>query len=674
MFIPDIPGVSRRQALGAMGAAGAAGLAGCSGGNEGTETSESTPTPTSGTQDQVTPSQTRYEQLPVGGDLVVSSTSTPSGLNPLRISDTTTDFRVNLMFDYNGGTYDRETFLPRLFSDWELADSNDVVEYTLHEGLEFGDPEGRFDDPELTAEDFIYFLNELALLSGDEDWYGFQDTASYRIGADSELVSFEKTGTYSLRAELPVTKPTWLHEDPLFFNYPLPKEFLQEYREAEDAEGLDQDPYVTEARYSQGNLGRYQFVRWQRDSEMVFERNPDYYAREKIGQFRQVDYSKAPYFDTVTIQQFKESATQLSALRSGDIAFSGIDSSKVPNFQGQDDDGIELFLSPFDNSVFWLNINHRINGWEPLRNGDHNHDAATVRRAIGNVYDPATVIEEAHNGLGNRIKTMHARWGPYYPPDEDLPSIGGDLEQARTLLEEGTSSDWGYNDSGEFVGPDGEQLQLRGVRTTGSPAIEIEAQFVKSRLEQIGIQYTIESVQWASLLQNYAQNSVENVDGVSAGDLPDWAPNTAFNGGPWNQAASNEPWDLMHGLGFSTSPFAPWGTVRVTMGEDQSFNLWGYHQDEFDISGRVAELSTASDRETVQSGMTELFQFLAEDQPVIFKYTPAGVTGYRDRIQGIVGNTDVENFDYRAESFFQDSVFDDPYTLYAFEDDYLDNQ
>ena len=654
--------------MGAIGAAGAAGLAGCSG-EQGTDTPSdtpsATPTPTD-TVGQQTPTTSRYEQLEVGGDLVISTTSTASSLNPFRADDTTTSGRINLLFDYPGGTYDPDTFLPGLFKSWELADSNDVVEYELHEGLEFGDPDGRFDRTELTAEDFIYTLNNLVLLTGDEDWYGYTDTSQYQIGPDSELVSFEKTGKYSLRAELPVTKPTWIHEDPMLFQWVLPKQFIKSYREDEDVEGFDQDEYITKAKYSYGNLGRFEFDRWKRDSEFVVTRNPDWYKREKVGKFNAVDYSKAPYFESVTIQLFEESSTQLSALKSGDIAWAGIPSGKVANFKGKDNDGISTYLSPFDNSVFWLNINHRINGWEPLRNGDHNHDSRKVRYAIGNAYNPETLIEQAHNGLGQRIKTMHARWGPYYPDPDSLASIGGDLEEARQLLEEGTSSDYGYTNDGTFVGPDGEQVRLKGVRTTGTPSIEIEASYTKSRLNKLGIQYDIEALQWSTLLGNYAQNSVSNTDGVSESDLR-WGPVGPFNGGPWDQSTSAKDWDLMHGLGFSTSPYAPWGTVRVTMGEQQSFNLWGYHQDELNIGEKVGNLSTAEDKETIQQGMTELFQFLANDQPLIFKYTPAGVTGYRDRVAGIVGERDVDGFDYRAKSYWQDIVFDDPTTLYAFE-------
>ncbi len=640
-----------------------AGLAGCasSGGDEtATPTDSATPTP-SPTVGQSTPTENVYQQLEVGGSAVLMSTSRASSLNPFRSDDTTTAGRINLLFDYPGGTYDRETFLPGLFKSWELSDSNDVVEYELYEGLEFGGDFG-----EVTAEDYIYALNNLLLLTGDDDWYGYTDTSQYRIGAENELISFEKTGTYSLRAELPVTKPTWLHEDPMKFQWVLPKDFLQQYIESQDQEGLDQDPYITEAQYGEGNLGRYRLVEWNRDSEMVFERNPDWHARENIGQFNAVDYSKAPYFEEVTIQAIDEAATRVAALQSGEVDYGGLPDNRVANFRGENNDNLDLQLAPFDGGVFWLNINHRINGWEPLRNGDHNHDSQMVRYAIGEAYDPTTLIEEAHRGLGLRLQTMHPQWGPYYPEGDGLVDFEGDLEQARTMLEEGTSSEFGYTNDGTFVNGEGNQVRLQGVRTTGNPAIETEAQFMQQRLEQLGIQYDVESLQWASLLQNYAQNSVENREGVESGDL-DWGPIGPFNGGPWDQAVSANDWDLMHGLGFSTSPFAPWGTVKVTMGEQQSFNLWGYHQDEIDIAQRVDDLSTASDRETIQSGMTDLFQFLAEDQPLIFKHSPVAVTAYQDYVNGVVGEQDVDGYDYRLESYFQDIVFDDPITLYAFE-------
>lgn len=632
----DVP-FRRRKVLQTAGVLGAAGLAGCSTNTDKTPTDGST-----GTGD--TPSPTDVPERTVGGEYVFGSTSTPSGFNPLRVSDTTTSLRVNMVYDYPGGTYDDSTFLPGLLKSWELTDNNQTVKYELQDGLEFGGDYGQ-----LTAEDVVYNLNELMLLTGDDDWYGFTDTNFYQIGPDSELIEFEQTGDLTFEATLPVSKPVWLHEDPLRYQWFLPKEFLQPYVESQDAEGLDKDPYVTEAQYSTGNLGPYQFDSWNRNSQMVFTRNPDYYRREAIGQFENLDYSESPYWERLTFQQFEESSTALSALETGEIDAAEIPDTKVQNWRNKQ--STKLYESPFDNGVFWLNLNHRINGWDPIR------ESREVRYALGNIYDPDTIIEEAYNGLAVPLRTFHPSWGPYYPPDDQLTSLPGDLEKAKQQLESGTSDEYGY-DGDRFMGPDG-QVELSMVRTTGNPSVEVAANYLKQRLNQAGIKSSIEAKQWSTLLQNYAMNSADNVDDV---DEPDWSIGP-FNGGPWDQSASSEQWDIMLGLGFSTSPYAPWSAVRSTLDEKGSFNLWGYTQDEYDIASFIGEASTADSRDKLESMMTELFAFISEDMPFIFTSSGYEVWGYQNDIIGLPGQkTDSGR---KSTDYFMDLNEADPYRLYA---------
>ncbi len=631
----------RRKVLQTAGALGAAGLAGCSTNTDATDSPTDAGGGGGGTD---TPTRTDPPEKVVGGDMVYASTSTPSSLNPYRVDDTTTGARVNKMLDYPGGGAGTESFDPGWLKSWELSEDSTVVDYELHEGLEFGGEYG-----ELTAEDVIFSLNELMLLTGDDDWYSYTDTDFFMIGPDSEMIQFEQTGELTFRANLPVSKANWLHEDPLLGTWFLPKEFVKPYRRSEDADAMDKDSYITDAVYSRGNLGPYEFDEWERNSRMAFTRNDDYYRRDKVGEANGVDYSKSPYWDTLTYQQFDESSTALSALKTGEVDLAGVPDTKVSNFRG--DDSTQLYESPFDNGVFWLNLNHRANGWAPIR------DSRKVRYAIGNAFDPDTIIEEAYNGLAVPLRTFHPSWGPYYPSEDQLTSLPGDLEKARTQLEEGTGSEYGYEGE-KFMGPDG-QVELSMVRTTGNPSVEISANFLKQRLSKLGIESTIEAKQWSTLLADYAANSADNVDSV---DEPDFNIGY-FNGGPWDQAVSNEQWDIMLGLGFSTSPYAPWSAVKSTLDVQGTFNLWGYHQDEYDMSAFIGEASTAKDQETVQEKMTEIFSFISKDMPFIFTSSGYNVTGLSDEIIGIPGKETDDG--YKSTSYWQDVIEAAPERLYA---------
>ena len=637
----DVP-FRRRRVLQTAGVLGAAGLAGCS---TNTDQNETGTGPGGGTDgDGSTPSPTEMANREVGGEFVVASVSNPSGFNPLRVGDTTTAGRVNRVYDYPGGALDGETFAPGLLKSWELSSDNKKVTYELFDGLQFGGDYGQ-----LTAEDVVYNLNELMLLTGDDDWYGFTDTQFYQIGPNAELIQFEQTGKLTFEATLPVSKPVWLHEDPLLDQWFLPKEFLKPYVDKQDVKGLDKDPYLTEAKYSTGNLGAYEFDSWTRNSQMVFKRNDAYYRREKIGEVGGLNYSESPYWETLSYQQFDESATALSALETGEVDMAGIPDTKVKNWRTKQ--STMLYESPFDNGVFWLNLNHRINGWDPIRS------SRKVRYAIGNIYDPKTIIAEAYNGLAVPLRTFHPSWGPYYPPEDKLTSLPGDLEKAKTQLEEGTSDEYGYEGE-KFMGPDG-QVELSIVRTTGNPSVEVAANYLKQRLAKAGIKSSIEAKQWNTLLSNYAMNSPDNVEGVSE---PDWSVGQ-FNGGPWDQSASKEQWDIMLGLGFSTSPYAPWSAIRSTLATKGSFNLWGYTQDEYDVQKFLGEASTASSRDKLNSMLTEFFGFLSKDMPMIFTSSGYNVSGYQNDIVGIPGKkTDSGR---KSQSFWQDVNEADPYRLYA---------
>jgi len=607
-----------------IGAGSAAGLAGCS-------TNSSPDDGSSGSDggDGVA-ERTR-------GDLfTAASTSTATGLNFLEIGDTTTGNRLGRLFDAGGRAIGPETFGGYWFESWELSDDFKKVEIKLRDGLEWGT------GSQLDAEDYLYSLENIIL----SDWYEHTDAGQYELGVDSEQVSYNKTGTLTFTEELPVSKPLWLHENPLQFQYPAPKDMVSDFVDEQNKDGLN-NRIVTamkEGELGTGNLGPYVFDEWDRDSRWVYTRNDEYYMQDVGDDPYDVDsdyydYAESPYFDEYRTQLFDESSTALSALKTGEIDSFSIGATNVDSIKGSRN--INVWQSKFDNGTFWLNINHRANGWAPLR------ESREVRQAMGNLYDRETIIEQVNQGNALPMSTYHPRWGPYYPDESELYIPEGTVEEAKSLLESGTSSDYGYDEDGTFRGPEGSQVQLKAPRPPGSESTEIASNYMADRLAEAGIELQIEALNWNSVLRNFAANSARNADGV---DEPDWSAGF-YNGGPWNQSVSANEWDLMFGLGFSTSPYAPWGTIRVTMTEKGGFNLWGYHQDEIDIKQKVADASTASDKEVTNTEMNELFGFLSRDMPLVWTNSSMIFQGYRDRIAGLPGES--TSYGTKARSFFE---------------------
>ncbi len=629
-----------------IGAGSAVGLAGCSGdGGDGGD--GGTGTPTSGGDGDVPDPDPNFGEegsdVPnrnVGGTFVAASTSTASQLNPINAGDDgTTSSRLSRLFDLGGFAIGPETFAGYWFEDFEMSDDFQKATYTVRDGLEWGGGYGAVD-----AETYVYMLNNLILLTGDEDWYAHTRTDFLQVGPDNELISFEKTGDLTFEAELPVPKPQWLHEDPLPGIYMAPKDILQEYVPNQDKEGLDNDEDLTNGVLSEGNLGPYQFVEWQRDSAWTYERNPDYYMKDVDddvydGYNQYYDFSDSPYFENYEVQLFDESSTAISSLQTGEVNAAGIGTRKVENIRGSD--GITLWEKPFDTFHGWLNLNHRINGWDPIG------DSTEVRYALANIYDPSTVVQEVYQGNSIPMATFHPAWGPYYPPEDQLFVAEGSIENAREQLESGTSSDYGYDSNGQFIGPDGNQVELKGVRTTGNEAVELEAQYMQSRLSEAGISLNVEAQDWFSLLGNYAVNSASNVDGVDEADYVI----SQFNGGPPDQAASAAEWDLMFGLGFGAGPYSPWSTVKSTCTPRGTFNLWGIDLEGLDLSSNLTDASIAESPEQTQELMTEAFSFLSEKMPLVWSNSGIQFVGYTDDVMGFPGEP--KEWGFEAQSYFE---------------------
>lgn len=579
----------RRDVLKALAAAGIGGIAGCAGSS-----------PQSGSGQNGTATVGPPAEASVTGNFITGTTGEARSIHPYDLGDEATGGRLDHLFDAGGVTNEDVEFESRWLKSWELSDSADVVEYELYDNLEWGADYG-----ELTAEDYLYNIENVFQV--EENWTAYQYTTEFFI--EEEPIQVEKTGKYTMRAELPEPRFNWLHDDPITYVIPLPPDLLQPYVENQDLKGLKQDEDITKGRIS-GNLGPFSFESWTRNSRMVLKRNEEYYLREHVDA-----YEEAPFFDQLTYQVFDEQSTGYSALQAGDITNIGIEARKVSQFQ--DKPGIRIWQSKFGSGIFWLNLNHRVNGWAPIR------ESREVRQAFAHLFDKEVLINQVFNDNANPIDTFTPRWGPYYD-DSKIWVPEASVEKAKEKFASGTSSDYAYEDD-TFVGPNGEQVELKMVITAGSQSGEIIANFMKQQLSKAGISMTIEATEWSNLLNNFAMNSGENTD---------WAAGK-FNGGPWDQATSNEPWDLMYGLGFSHGAYSPWNVIQTTLAPQGSFNMWGYVTDEFDIQGATDEAAASSSQEEATSLLTDLFGFLSRDQPLVWSFNEHSIVGYREKVQGL---------------------------------------
>ena len=386
---------------------------------------------------------------------------------------------------------------------------------------------------------------------------------------------------------------------------------------------IGQDEAVVEAALS-GNLGPFDFDSWEKGQKLVVTADEEYYLADT--DVRDGAFADAPGVDRYTYQVFDSQSTAYSAVRAGDITTTGVEGRKVEELRT---DQTEIWESTYDSGIFYLNLNHRVNGWAPIR------ESQEVRQAFAHLIDKTTLIDQIFAGHAQPLSTFHPEWGPFYP--DDLPTFETSVEQARQKISSGTGSEYTY-DGDELIGPDGEQVNLTVVTVNTSRTGEIIANYLKQRLNQAGIAVTTEGDSFVNLLTNYLAPSVANNPNYSG--EPDY--NAGFyNGGPADQAIGKNPWDVLYGVGFDAGAFTPWQVLKLVLAEQGQFNFIGYTTDEVDILGQSNAAASASTAEETQQVLADLFRFLAEDQPLTWLFNDNTIGVYRQLVDGL---PEPENF------------------------------
>ena len=608
----------RRRLLQGIAASGVSvALAGCSSGGDETETG--------GT---ATSTQSEFEaQGPGDRAWITGTTSGAQSLNPLNISDEATTNRLELFYDGGSVSVDGENravaFEGRMLESWELSDDAKTVTYELRDGLQWGADYGQ-----VTADDYISFVNDIVYgdLNKDQRPVGYTQTDSYILGG--ERFEIEKLGKLEFRVTLPQSRGYWLAEDPLRTAWIVPADLIEKYKPLEKREvngeeanivtQIGQDPAVEEVGLN-GNLGPFNFESWEKGQKLVISRNEDYYLADT--DVRGSEFANAPEIEQYTYQVFDEQSTAYSALKAGDITSTSVEARKTEEIDNTDN--AKVWESGFGDGVFYLNLNHRVNGWKPIR------ESREVRQAFAHLLDKETLIQQIFDGHADPAATFHPEWGPFYP--DSLPTFEPSIEEAKQKFASGTSSDYGY-DGDTFLGPDGEQVELTLAINNTRKSGEIQGNYIKQRLGEAGIAVTIEGTNFTKLLTQYLQNSVGNNSNFDGEPSYNSGP---YNAGAYDEAIGQNNWDILQGVGFSAAPFSPWQVINLVLTEQGTFNYIGYSTDEYDIAGEVNAAATASSREETISILSDLFQFLARDQPLIWQFNDNATIGYRNAVSGL---------------------------------------
>lgn len=212
--------------------------------------------------------------------------------------------------------------------------------------------------------------------------------------------------------------------------------------------------------------GPYKFVEYIPGQRVVFEKNEDYYNPERMGKI-----------DRVEVYIMTDASAIVSALMSGqlDLANVSIENAAILG------SGFDISNSPQNMvQIFALN-----NTYEPLSN-------VKVRQAMSYAVNKQEVIQGVFDGYATELYSNFSPVMNVYYNDELSDIYTPDIEKAKSLMKEA-----GYEDGFDLV-----------IRVPGNYQAHVDtAQILQQQLAQIHINVTIETIEWATWLEEVYGNA-----------------------------------------------------------------------------------------------------------------------------------------------------------------------
>ncbi len=213
--------------------------------------------------------------------------------------------------------------------------------------------------------------------------------------------------------------------------------------------------------------GPFKFVEYVPSQRVVLEKNPDYYDEDRMAQVDRVEF----YIMT-------DSAAVVSALQSGTLDIASVNADDAAVLEGQYD----IYNSP-QNMVQIFAMNNSVAPFDDVR----------VRQAINYAIDKDQIIDSVFGGYATKLYTNFSPvMGVYYNDEELEGSYDTDVEKAKELLKEA-----GLEDGFTFT-----------ITAPANYQAHIDtAQIIAQQLQQVGITANIETMEWATWLEDVYGNA-----------------------------------------------------------------------------------------------------------------------------------------------------------------------
>ncbi len=369
-------------------------------------------------------------------------------------------------------------FVPAMAESWLISRDKKSYFITLRENIFWHD----FTDPvtgekhtrvPVTADDFKFFVDVVKNpgVNCESLRVYYQDIDSVEIFDDRHFaVRWKKPYYGSMAATLGLA--------------PLPRHLYHAY-------GGDFDPVKFNTDNARNRIiagcGPYRFERWEKDKQVVFRRNENYFGNR---------YNASPAIDTVIYELIKHPATQFQALLSGRIDTLGLspdkwlEKEKHPQFS---DGTLKTFSYPA-RSFFYIGYNLKNPLFQDKR----------IRQALTMLTDREAVKKIVFREL------CKISCGPYADGDSasdpEIKPWPYDPAAAGKLLAE---CGWTDRDGDGILEKEGRKFEFTILQIANHPIQQKMLPLIKESFAAAGINMQIQTVEWSVLLQRLDRREFE---------------------------------------------------------------------------------------------------------------------------------------------------------------------
>jgi peptide/nickel transport system substrate-binding protein len=244
--------------------------------------------------------------------------------------------------------------------------------------------------------------------------------------------------------------------------------------------------------------GPFKFVQWQKDTQVVLERNPNYWGKDKDG-------TQLPYLDRLVFKPFPDENVRLTNIKTGEVdALVGNPPYKdVKDLKSSNDLTVKEIPGPGFSFI-------------SLNTSKAPFDNVNLRRAVSYAIDRDQIRKTVFFENGKVLDTtIPESLGPFYQKDASYhPYLKPDVTKAKQELAAGGK-------------PSGFKFSFQ--ISNASPELQQTAELIKDQLKAVGIDMEIQLIEFAKVVENGQKGEFEALGlGWSGSIDPDGNTYTLF--------------------------------------------------------------------------------------------------------------------------------------------------